>query len=333
MKKTGLCVIASLLILAGCDSIFPWEKLATLEFGRSYMDRLPADTGLPKRRYVEQLQRGLWKLGVNPEDVDIVADSGDRATLHVSIRKRALTPETRAIIKAYLIGILQAREQVNFEMKLSVTPRFEAAKRIDFATLRSSISVSAIKFTHDWLRLEAGPQAGIETFGINWRRASEQGQSLCYLGAFLQVPIPDRYESIAPLPGSRLADEKGLEMHLITRPGDRDAPQIPLNARLKLKDASLARLLDERGVEVRLNMAPSKQSLTYRDGTPVLRMIDSAGFVFGHIDPPAPGAEPLSQWQPYVECEKRIADLGRPFSFYAGDTIDRLKYATFWDEP
>ncbi|GAB7530708.1 hypothetical protein PS3A_31190 [Pseudomonas sp. 3A(2025)] len=333
MRKTALCVIASLLILTGCDSIFPWEKLATLEFGRSYLDRLPADAGVPKRRYVGQLQAGLWKLGIKPDDLDIVVDSDDRATLHVHVRKAALTPETRAIIKAYLIGILQARDQVNFEMTLTVTPRFEAAKRIDFAALRRSISVSAIKFTHDWLRIEAGPQAGIETTGINWRRASEQRQSLCYIGAFLQIPVPDRYESIAPLPGSRFTDEKGLEMHLTTRPDTQEAPQIALNARLKLKDASLARLLDERGVEVRLNMAPSKRSLTYRDGTPVLRMIDSAGFVFGHVDEPVAGAQPLTQWQPYLECEKRIADLGRPFSFYAGDTIDRLKYATFWDEP
>lgn len=333
MKKAVLCVIASLLILAGCDSIFPWEKLATLEFGRSYLDRLPADAGVPKRRYIGQLQAGLWKLGIKPEDLDIAVDSGDRATLHVHVRKRALTPDTRAIIKAYLIGILQAREQVNFEMTLTVTPRFEAVNRIDFAALRRSISVSAIKFTHDWLRIEAGPQAGIETVGINWRRASEQGQSLCYIGAFLQVPVPDRYESIAPLPGSRFTDEKGLEMHLTTQPDTQAAPPVALNARLKLKDASLARLLDERGVEVRLNMAPSTRSLTYRDGTPVLRMIDSAGFILGHLDEPLPGAQPLTQWQPYLECEKRIADLGRPFSFYAGDTIDRLKYATFWDEP
>lgn len=320
--KLPTCLIMLLsFLLVGCK-----EKLATLEFSSAAVhDGVIVE---PASRYSHEshLARELEKLGIERERLEIERDGKERSVVHINMRKEALDAGQKETLKAYLTGIIQARQQAGFQMSLTtkVEDVMNAALKHYFgAVMRSVIFKSSPYYEVSALH----PQDY-----KSYRPGDDAQTLLCSAEVRLSTPATVSYSSLERIEGGVFGAQATPNMNggvKVKLPSGADhTVQVP--AFLSIENADLRRLLNE-GLQLHFHLEPAERNLNSMLFAEI-SVIRKLGFTFATVDVPAGRRTMLAFSQINRACADKLKALGRPFSFQAGMGLDSLTYVTFWDE-
>lgn len=322
MKLSTCSILLLSFLLAGCK-----EKLATLEFSSAAVYEGVVVEPASRYSHESQLARAFEKLGIARDSLAITREGKDGAVVHISRRKGALDAGQRKILKDYLIGIIQARQQAGFQM--SLTTRIE-----DLVSTVRPYHVGAVRRA---VTFDASPYFEVSALHPQDYKPylpGEYGQALlCSAQVKLLTPAPVSYASLERIDGAAF-DVRGTpnmygELKVTFPPGTNHRVRVP--AFLNVENVDLRRLLHEGSVQVHFYLDPDPPSLINELFAEV-STTRKVGFIFGTVQVPDGRLSMGTYSRVNRECNRKIAALGRPFSFQAGVGLDSLIYVTFWDE-
>lgn len=323
MKLSTCSILLLSFLLAGCK-----EKLATLEFSSAAVHDGVIVEPASRYSHESQLARELEKLGIERDSLDIERDGKDRSVVHINRRKEAvLNAGQRETLKAYLTGIIQARQQAGFQMSLitKVEDVMNAALKHYFgAVMRSVIFKSSPYYEVRALH----PQDHKP-----YRPGDNAQALLCSADVRLSNPATVSYSSLERIEGVVFDAQATPNMQggvKVKLPSGADhTVQVP--AFLNIENADLRQLLNEGRLQLHFHLEPAERnlnSLLFAE----MSVIRTLSFTFATVDVPAGRRTMLTFSQVNRACADKLKALGRPFSFQAGAGLDSLTYVTFWDE-
>lgn len=322
MKLSTCLILLSSFLLAGCK-----EKLATLEFSSAAVHDGVIVEPASRYSHESQLARELEKLGIERDSLEIERDGKDRSVVHINGRKEALDAGQKETLKAYLTGIIQARQQAGFQMSLITKAEdvMNAALKHYFgAVMRSVIFKSSPYYEVSALH----PQ------DYTPYRPGDNAQALlCSAEVRLSTPATVSYSSLERIEGGVFDAQATPNMQggvKVKLPSGADhTVQVP--AFLSIENADLRQLLNEGRLQLHFHLEPAERNLNSMLFAE-MSVIRKLGFTFATVDVPAGRRTMLTFSQVNRACTDKLKAMGRPFSFQAGVGLDSLTYVTFWDE-
>lgn len=303
-------VLFCVLVTSGCS-----QEFASLHFERDVSRSISLSEGDVSLSYSETLRNELVSQGIDLDQVAITPDVSDPRILHIRLLTRSFDPQRKGELRRFLEARLADRAIASFGATLQAHTE-HASTAAGFKRPQRSPIPS---------RLELAPvgqhRIEIVRFGDLISTVLEKESDMyCDFIYTLKDRFP--YRSVRLLSeGERKADGE-INAEVVYLVFSRDAADgfeiIP--ASLKFHDENLMRLVNSGKVEIRaikppFNRGPSEFSfITGGLG----RNVHDRGSV-------SSGA--LNFYR--SECEKLGAHLGRPFSFFMGDSLDRLVSVTF----
>lgn len=307
MRKVLLCALA--LLLAGCDKDF-----LVLHFqapvGDLYYSR---DVHYSYRESIFAL---LAAHHIPTDSLVMEMDEYNDKVVHLRLTDDSLSPQQLDEIREVFEAIIPARNAVTLNMKL----RFDADQAQGLTGQRQGTGAPPRHFdttvlTPQNLHIALGQGIGTPPHSNPYLKVLPQAddQMLCTLEAGMTPTLP--FYMLATGPGELGSGRQGL-LHVRNR--DFQAAQVPVH--LQFEDAALRRLVDNGTLQVAFS---TRNWLDYLNPDNI-----HLHFVIGPPLISAPMAEMTHARarELHAECNQRMDALGRPFSFFFGEGVDRLVY-------
>ncbi len=320
--KFSTCLILLLsTLLVGCK-----EKLATLIFSADGLHNSEVVSAASPYSNESKLGRAFEKMGIAPGALQIERDSDDPWVVHLLARKDALDDRQREMIKWYLKGIIEARQQPAFKMSLT-TAKVDSADTLPSGYVEAALK-PVIFEPYTYMEIRALLP---KTYMPYLPGRPRQGL-LCAVQVGLR-PAWLAYTRLERIEGA-LFDNLGTpnmrgELHAILPSAAQRKVQVAVS--LNIENADLRGLLNEGKVRLHLAIRPrplSMPKVPYGEVSAIVML----NFILGTVDAPADQSADNTLEQLKRTCTDQLRVLGRPFSFKAGFGLDSLVYVTFWDE-
>jgi len=294
-----LPVLASVL-LVGCK-----EDFMTLHFDES----LGEYTGRQiKGSYRQLLREAIRAQGIDLENAEIKLDRDDGKIIHIAVSNK-VTSKQRDALRTFFEDIAKAREQSSMlvDMTVDAGPEATASASIPLnLEAHNRVQLMVRYNTLDWGLASAG-QTGATV------------EIMCAMGGKLKGNIPFKPMDIYRIPDRSFEDviirRLGPTKHAVMTIRDSQLRELVVSGQIKLWDLPLPQLSfssDHIPLFIELGSLGSHTIAS-----------DSMGFAGVTLE----NDNRYDHW--WRECNDKVRQLGRPFSFHSGNTLDRLKAVTY----
>lgn len=307
MRKVLACALA--LLLAGCDKDF-----LVLHFQAPVGDLYYSQD--VHYGYRDAILGVLAAHAIPTDSLVMEVDEYNDKVLHLRLADDSLSPQQLDEIREVFEAIIPARNAVTMKLDL----RFDADQAQGLTLQRRGTGEAPRHFdtavlTPQNLHIVLGADRGTPPHMNSALNVlpGEGEEMLCTLQADFTPTLT--FNLVAAAPGQPGTGSQGL-LHVMNR--NLQAAQVPVH--LYFEDAALRRQVDNGSLRVALSSRnwidftnPDNSHLHFLIGAPMTSAL--------------PADRPHARMQEmHAECRRRMAALGRPFSFFFGEGVDRLVY-------
>lgn len=269
--------------------------------------------------YTNMLTNELSKLGVQVEHLDISPNEFSPSLLHINIRNWSLPADQRKVMKNYLAAIHEERNRsISISWRLNTT-----AALMEGIVPSQSLSSGKASFKYMHITTESSRYI---------RMPNGQDDSGCFAFAKFDSPFEPHVDEIKILAKPVTIDNETANAEVTLGAMGRFGV-FGVVSTLELGDARILELLAQNKIRMVLDSTRLEQPFGYFGSDSRISAIQEAVFVL------APHAEPQVTSELFLHvfkdekkaaCQQLAMSYGRPFSFYSGISMDRLREVQFF---
>lgn len=295
-----------LILLCGCKQTY-----LTLHFQEEVGNPQQAQVA---SYFIETITQMASTIGIAADDIGLEMDRKDGKTLHISLNSNVSEPQRRSL-RAQLDEIVDARAAVTFDAVLEIAPQTGKYTSVEYRKKAMALP------RHFSLALEPVKYADVlfhysmeELISGKLSATGTPNEAFCQYQATLKAP-----GMLFSQMGSKAGSGTGDYNVYLEWKDDRREPAQYLFGNITFVNPTLNRMLFDN----RIQLSAIKTSW----GTRADRRADRIGFSVGslglqyHEDGEI---SPLQHIGLMGRCMGMVQDLGRPFTFYIGRSMDRL---------
>ncbi|NBF01912.1 hypothetical protein GV819_06370 [Pseudomonas sp. Fl5BN2] len=295
-----------LMLLCGCKQTY-----LTLHFQEEVGDPQQAEVA---SYFVETITQMATTIGIAADDIGLEMDRKDDKTLHISLDSSVSEPQ-RQRLRALLDEIVEARAAVTFDAVLEIAPQTGKYTSPDyrkramalprhFSLALEPVQYASVMFQYSMQELISGKLSATGT----------PNEALCQYQASIRAP-----GMLFSQMGSKAGSGTGDYNVYLEWKGDKHEPEQYLFGNITFANPTLNQMLFDN----RIQLSVIKTSWGSRDN----RRADRIGFSVGGLGLQYHEDGEISALQHIGlmgRCTGMAMDLGRPFTFYIGRSMDRL---------